>query len=408
MQNRFFRQILNLFIIVFATIGASSCSSDDPGPDPDVSRKKTLLVYAVASNNLYGNLGGTTPDPDSDKGEILTAAKNIDLTRYSILLYQVIPGESLPVLLEVVKNNDGSCSYQEVKSYDKSVYSTDPQRITQVINDARTLRPADSYGLILWSHGLGWSPFFSKRDEHTKSSAGITQASLPQAYSFGMDTNNGYTDKIDIDELAEAIPSGMFEFIWFDCCMMSGIELIYELRGKCDYFGAYPTEVYNPGMPYHLCLPYMMKEKADLRGCAEKFFSYYSKSRGTVAVVDMSVIEEVADYCRRAYDGATAPSTSGLLYYSGNQSVAYPFYDFGQYTKLMAKTSQTAPSEDEFNQIMDRFVIYKAATDREFTGRPIPAEDYSGISCHRYEETQSDAAADYYRTLSWFKRVYGE
>lgn len=71
--------------------------------------------------------------------------------------------------------------------------------------------------------------------------------------------------------LADAIPDGVFDFIWFDACYMSGIETAYELRDKCDTFVAYPTEVYTPGMPYNLTIPYILKETPDLKSAASEF-----------------------------------------------------------------------------------------------------------------------------------------
>lgn len=392
----------------------TSCSKDDPQPDdPTGPLRKTVLLYAVASNNLASNL-------TYDKNEILQAAEKMDLRGLSLLVYEVT-NQGNPRLLELKRNSQGETKFEEVKSYDREIYSTDPRRINEVITDVRNLRTAESYGLILWSHGLGWSPFFSERDEHgtrslswqapTSTADAYTPTKLDKTlmYSFGADSNNGYTDKIDIDELGAAIPDGMFEYIWFDACMMSGIETIYELRDKCSYFGGYPTEVYNPGMPYHLTLPYLLREKSDLTSCARVFFNYYANSSlptATVAVVDMSKLEDLADYCREAYSGATPPSASGMQYYSGSQRVAYPFYDLGQYTKAMAASNPAAPDIQEFDRIMDQLVIFKAATPYDFISRPIDPAKYSGISCHLYRDTDTDRAADYYRTLSWYERVY--
>ncbi|MDE6577892.1 MAG: hypothetical protein K2J82_03045 [Muribaculaceae bacterium] len=397
----------------------TSCSDKNDGPEePSGEIKKTILLYAVASNNLYSNL-------KNDKHEIILAAKDMDLKHYSLLLYQVTP-EGNPQLLELRKKGEDA-EFVPVKEYDRALYSTDPERISEVIDDACSFRKAKSYGLILWSHALGWSPFFSERDNHPASSAvspskqssanilsgELSKADLVMQYSFGSDTNSetNYTDKIDIDDLASAIPDHRFEFIWFDACMMSGIETIYELRDKCEYFGAYPTEVFSPGMPYDLTLPYLLKEKSDLRGCAEAFFNYYAHNSNsylqvaTVAVMDMSKLEDVASYCKKAYSSTEPPSTVGMNYYSGSQRVAYPYYDFGQYTKALA--SQNEENDvDEFKKLMDKFVIYKAATEKEFMGNRLNLDEYSGISCHVYKPTQSGKNIEFYKSLDWFKRVY--
>lgn len=423
MKHKYFPAFV---FLVLATIFSSSCTEYKNEPDPlpdDGSRKKTILLYAVASNNLYSNLL-------NDKQEIRIAAENIDLDHYSMLVYEVVPNSQeygdTPRLLELSRNSAGEIDYVELKQYDRSIYSTDPERISQVIKDMKQLREADSYGLILWSHALGWSPFFSERDTRSDipgiqtsgngnySSTEEYLGGSPTQYSFGSDTNSqlGYTDKTDIDELADAIPDNLFEFIWVDACMMSGIETIYELRNKCRYYGGYPTEVFAPGMPYDLTLPYLLQEKADLRGCAETFFNYYAQNKytqlrvATVAVIDMDEIEPMADFCKRRYANSEAPSTSRLDYYSGNQRVAYKFYDFGQYTVARGKENEDVASEAEFRRLLNNLVIYKNATETEFTGKKLNLEEYSGISSHVYSSTQTGKAADFYRSLDWFKRVY--
>lgn len=409
----------------FSLLLGTGCSdhNDEPGPD-DVEQSKTILLYAVASNNLYQNLL-------NDKQEIIMGVKenNINIDKNSIMVYEVVPnsqqnGET-PRLLKLKSKGNGEYEFAEVKRYDRNLYSTDPERVYQVMLDMKDYSNTDTYGLILWSHGLGWSPFFSDRDNHPANSTkgesvsdnstiNISKAELPLLYSFGMDTNSatGYTDKIDIDELAKAIPDGLFEFIWIDACMMSGIETIYELRNKCEYFGGYPTEVYSPGMPYNLTIPYLIKPKADLVGCGKAFFDYYANNpvgylrTATVVVVDMSVLGEMAAFCKTNYEGTGVPSTIGMDYYSGNQRVAYRYYDFGQYTLAKLALGDRPEAVQEFRELLDKLVIYKDATEREFTGKKLNLEEYSGLSSHVYDPAQSGAAADYYRTLDWFKAVY--
>ncbi len=80
--------------------------------------KTTVLLYAVASNNLYGNLL-------SDKKEILKAARDIDLAHNSFYLYEVTPDE-MPQMLKLTQVSPDSCAFVAVKKYTKELYSTDP------------------------------------------------------------------------------------------------------------------------------------------------------------------------------------------------------------------------------------------------------------------------------------------
>ena len=407
---------LPLICLIVSSVSLFGCRSQNDEPFQEDHTKRVLLMYAVASNNLYSNL-------QSDKSEIVEAAGKMDLSGLSMLVYQVTPTGN-PELLELKKDDGGKCEFVQLKEYSRDLYSTDPMRISEVIDDVRRLREGDRYGLIFWSHGTGIDPSFSTHGVSSASygmpsgiepSGGyVATETVPGLFSFGSDRDTdkdvSYYDETDIDELASAIPEGVFDFIWFDACYMSGIETIYQLRNKCDYFIGYPTEVYTPGMPYDQTIPYILRETPDLKGAAETFFNYYAGQQSpswrvaTVAVVDMGEIEKVADFCKAAYEGVSAPSATGLQKYSRN---AYgPFYDFGQYTRLMAADNPSAPEISEFDEVMDRFIIYKAATEKDFNFNPITPENYSGVSCYRFSEVDSTDKAMYYRTLDWYKRVY--
>ncbi|MCI1647799.1 MAG: clostripain-related cysteine peptidase [Bacteroides sp.] len=40
---------------------------------------------------------------------------------------------------------------------------------------------------------------------------------------------------MEIDQLADALPDHVAEYIWFDVCLMESVEALYELRNKSDY-----------------------------------------------------------------------------------------------------------------------------------------------------------------------------
>lgn len=403
METNFFIQIKRLLssvVIAGMAICLPSCGDND-GPDVrDGKLKRTVLLYAVASNDLYSNL-------IEDKNEMLSAAGKMDMREVSMLVYEVTPNNS-PRLSEISRQGDGKYGFNVIKEYDKSSYSTDPRRISDVIRDAESLRPADNFGLILWSHGTGIDPSFST---HSTRGGNVISSTSPghMAFSFGSDNdrdkNPNYSDKTDIDELADAIPDGMFDFIWFDACYMGGIEMAYELRNKCERMVAYPTEVYTPGMPYHLTMPYFLRESPDLEGAAKEFFDYYADSAATVAVMDMNKIEAVAEACAEIYPDSHMPDVAGLQKYT-TQSYIGPFYDFGQVTRL--KASGKGADTRAFDKAISEFVVWKAATDNDFRYRPIEKDNFSGISCYLFNPASSSEKDGYCATLDWYARIYGE
>ena len=85
----------------------ASCSGDEPAPVPQEAAQ-TLLVYAVASNNLYPNF-------HADTTEMQAAARHIDIDRFPIMLYCVTP-DGEPELKRMVKRPDGSCCFVTVRA----------------------------------------------------------------------------------------------------------------------------------------------------------------------------------------------------------------------------------------------------------------------------------------------------
>lgn len=392
--GKFYINSIIFAVTTFLMLFTVACES----PEEPIKRESgdmTVLVYAVVADlNI-----------SADKREILNCAPQLDLDNNNVLIYEVRRTGS-PILLKLRKTGS-VCAYDTIKIYDRDLYSTDPRRISAVISDTETMAPADNYGIFFWSHATGWTPSFST---HGDSGAN----SLPMLFSFGSDKDinrdPNYTDSTDIDELADAIPNGMFRFIWFDACYMAGIEVCYQLRDKCDFLIAPPTEDPGNGIPYNLCLPYLLRKEPDVVTAAEKFFEYYESGKddgwnvATIAVCKMSEIEAVADYCRSAYADAVTPSPVGMqIYHRGKNG---PFYDFGQYTSRMASSNPLAPDLNDFKRAMSKFVIYKAATASDFAGRPIDQDNYSGLSCELYNPANRDNATEYYRSLDWFKRVY--
>lgn len=384
----------------------AGCSKDDPTPVPDPAREGkafSLLLYCVASNSLDGSL-------TDDKEEMLKVASEIDHENVDVYLYQVRqyrqgdPEEGIASLLRLAKNAAGEYDFITVKDYDRSLYSTDPARISQVISDYESLSPADKRGLILWSHAYGFMPAKS-----TRMAAPDTESvSAPELFYFGDDKFGGNTGHTNIDELARAIPDNMFSYIWFDCCYMGSIEVAYELKDKCDYMVGYPTEVHQDGMPYDITLPLIASPDPQLVEAARRMYvnylGYSPSTCVTMAVCDMSAIEDVADATRRAYAGYTPIDVNGLQRFT--RGSVGPYYDFGQVVEKAAATSGADFSLAAFKAAMNKFVIYKAASDHDFNYNPIDVENFSGLSSHAYMGNAT-TYEDYYRTLKWYGRVFG-
>lgn len=382
------KKLLYILTCVAFLVSVASCSkSDDPEIDDKVA-KKTILVYAVASNNLYNNLV-------YNKNAMISGMQSVDLAHNNLLLYEVNnrnETKESATLYKLTKTEEGILSFIAVKSYDRETYSTDPKRIREVIDETFAIAPAEKYDIFFWSHGTGWSP--SENRQHDNGAY----------YSFGYDTYHTITDEIDIDELAACLPSHKFETVWFDACYMSNIETIYEFDGKCNYFVGYPTEIYSQGLPYDKVLPLLYKRTPDIAGAAKAVYDFYNAENAavTVCAIDMSGIRRLAGIVRILQSEITTVPDNLSSVFNYARRPYGPFYDLGQYYRVMASANGIYKSYvDAFNQAIDNIVIYRAASTKDFNNRPIFDENFSGISVHHFEDDGTEDA-EFYKRLSWY------
>lgn len=372
-----------------ALLLGASCHKDEPTPEKRQT-SRTVLIYAVASNNLQSYLV-------SDIDEMIQAAPNVaglgDNVR--VMLYSVASRNSVEAKLsELKKDATGEWDFKTIKTYDRETFSTDPKRMSNVFADVRDLSPSQNYGLIFWSHGTGWIPNFSDHNIPESDS---------RKRSFGTDTFGSTTDYCDIDELADAIPNEMFDYIWFDACYMMGIEVAYQLRNKCDFVIGYPTEDWNPGMNYDSTLPMLATEKPDLSGAADSFFHYYydSNMSVTVTVARTEGLEKLAQAAAAIYEAGERPvSPYGLQNYS---RLTYGLYDFGQFTSayLSGNGENDTALADAFSSALSEVLVSAHCSETDFNGRDSYDPDiYSGFSCH-FPNTSNTKREEYYKNLDW-------
>ncbi|MDE6294514.1 MAG: hypothetical protein K2M03_00450 [Muribaculaceae bacterium] len=348
----------------------------------------------------------------SDINEILRVAPELDLFNNDIFVYYLTNNQAPALYQTEYDKTSGIYKLVKRKDYDRSQYSTDPRRIRGVIEDYLHLSPADTYGLIFWSHGTGWTPYFS---DHKVNQSEVSQSGRGGVYkSFGYDSYNGTVDQCDIIELAEAVPEDIFHYIWFDCCYMGGIETVYQLRDKADYMVAYCTEVWGDGMQYTLTMPYLVNEQPDLKGAAKAFSDYYINQQlaVTVGVYDLSQVEGVAEVAAERFNLEPAP----VVFMQNYGRQGYDFYDFGQYLKSkMIETpekwstsvfdsSMSAFDDIQLNAALSKLVVFKQSADINFNRSPLSLDYFSGLSVHYFknENTEKDA---YYQQTDWYKRI---
>ena len=359
---------------------------------------RTVLLYLAGDNNLS----------DDGYNNLRSLCKGMKGVAGRVVIY-FDPAGSAPCLMTI---RGGDNPVIDTVAFYEEEDSADPAVLQRVIGEMKLRYPSDSYGLILWSHGMGWFPVgYSFPGSTSYRRADVPY--IPTKY-FGQDTTlaEGRGDSyMEIADLAAAL-TGHFDFIMFDACFMASVEVLYELRDKADYFVVSPAEIISDGFPYEAAAPYFWGGEEDLKQVCREYYNYYANhpnvvygeewQSGMLALVKASELGALAQAAHQAV-GAVGESGVGSVWRYPLLAFGLPdvFYDLGDYVNVMG----TEEDKAAFREQLARTVVYKVAT-RTFNGEEIPSDRYSGLSCYIPQSRWQDMN-DFYSTLEWAQTVYG-
>lgn len=371
-----------LFCALAMALTLFSCKKAETEEIVVVKRPKTVLLYMVANNNL-----------SYDAENSISRLQNgyIPAEEGNLLVYKHCAGMD-PVLLHIKKGEEGTVVADTAYRFPPRVSAT-KSALTQALNVTQALFPADSYGLILWSHGTGWIPPLA-----SSSSAAQEQrsGSCPER-TFGLDGKV----ELEIRDLAQAIPYKL-SFMLMDACFMGGIETAYEVKDSVDYYIGSPAEILTESFPYHKIMQHIFKSTPDYAAVCKEYYDYYNAKSGaersaTVALMDCSKLAEVAEVAKRVFDqyGERIASLDLSLlqpYFRGSSSKY--FYDLKDLIDAIADASLSA----EFAAALERAVPYKAATPYFIE---LPIRSFCGVSTYVPGNPADTKLADYYKQYKW-------
>lgn len=376
-----------LFPLVLLTmLLATACGGDDsepgPGPNPpsQTTVNRTVVVYMVADNTL-----GESKLDRADLQEMIKAAEaGFGDGRLLVYWSPWTDGPYEPVTRLVEVKPGGLLELLTYPSDTKGA-SVEPERISKVMADVKRLAPAESYGLVLWSHANGWL-------------GALNPASSDRYKAFGED--NGY--HINITSLARALEGNKFDFIYFDCCLMGNIETIYEMRHLTDCIVASPTDLGVEGMPYDLNVREFFRPKADLITAAANTFDWYSSDglECQMAVYDLKHLTE--------FTQATASIFARLEDYPAGINSLQRYvkpgetchsYDMENYMELIASSPEALA---EWKTALEKLVVYRATTERGIGSLNI--KRYCGLGSFAIRN-RADIGWRGYSSLAWWTDV---
>lgn len=346
--------------IIFLTtaLALGACQTEETTPEGTADNgRRTVLVYMNARNSLYNNV-------QADSLEIALGAREMN-PEDRILLYVCKDAKSYLYRIS-------ASGTRLLMQFGKDLNASNPKQLEMLLKWTRENFPSKSYGLVLWSHSDGWLP--------------STNVSRAGSRGFGVDVGadgNPWSDRtsdgnlgyqMNITDLAQAVSASGIrpEFIFFDSCLMLGVEAAYDLRNVTDWVIGSPAQIPGVGAQYQD----MMKQalfsqplnpQAFTEGYVQQASSYpeYGDMGVVLGAIKTEKLEALAA-CTKSMIGKYAdgqePDLNGVLAYDRYlwQYFYRPeYYDLKQ---VMLRLITDEADRQTWLQALEACVHYPAAT----------------------------------------------
>lgn len=399
-------------------VGVSCSNGDSPdGPDVPVTPVgQTVFMFFPWSNSLLSDFRRTVEDMQT-----VVAERSMKNERIMVFM---ATSEREAVLFELKKQN-GRCLTDTLRRYSDRPF-TSRQWLTSLFSEVMTLAPASRYGMVVGCHGLAWVPVQGQRSARKRLGSQERIDEEDNLYKEERIDKEGEPNdlmhfevqgpvttrfiggtypetQIETTDLADAMADAGFhtEYILFDACYMSSVEVAYELKDVTHYLIASPTEVLSYGFPY-ITMGKHLLGTPNYKSIVDSFISFYSSYNlpyGTVAVTDCTQLDALAAIAQQINAAAAEQLVpNGVQIMDGYSPTL--FYDLGHLMSLKdAGTVLTAA----FAEQLDKAVPYKGHTGQYFTAlkdEPVDIKHYSGLNT---SQGSLNHMADRLSETAWYK-----
>ena len=399
-------------------VGVSCSNGDSPdGPDVPVTPVgQTVFMFFPWSNSLLSDFRRTVEDMQT-----VVAQRSMKDERVMVFM---ATSEREAVLFELKKQN-GRCLTDTLRRYSDRPF-TSRQWLTSLFSEVMTLAPASRYGMVVGCHGLAWVPVQGQRNARKRLGSQERIDEEDNLYKEERIDKEGEPNdlmhfevqgpvttrfiggtypetQIETTDLADAMADAGFhtEYILFDACYMSSVEVAYELKDVTHYLIASPTEVLSYGFPY-ITMGKHLLGTPNYKGIVDSFISFYSSYNlpyGTVAVTDCTQLDALAAIAQQINAAAAEQLVpNGVQIMDGYSPTL--FYDLGHLMSLKdAGTVLTAA----FAEQLEKTVPYKGHTGQYFTtlkDAPVDIKHYSGLNT---SQGSLNHMADRLSETAWYK-----
>ena len=377
-MNNFRKIIIWISAMCFLAVVTVSCSDSDNN-DGGGNYRRTVILYMAAQNSL-----GASSCAVSDSLEVVDGASALLAEKDNIIMF--IDDAKYPRIHRIFKSAEGKLYSTPVYQYNYDANSGDASTLQDVLSRVRSLYPSDSYGLVMWSHGMGWLPELMSLSPRAASRGICIDVGPNGNMSTDKKSNGDLGSQMSITAMASAIQnSGIhFDYIFFDACLMQSLEVAWDLRKVTDYMVSSPTMTSSYGAYYsdqirNGFFAYPTND-INIQKIVDTYYydvmenpqtyRYYEDQGCVMSVIKMSELENLTaattSCIRTAMKDDRARSLSNFMY----GYVSYEYTGYPDFFDPSVAFHELLPQADYevWRDALDRCVIYRKGSYDYYIG----------------------------------------
>lgn len=399
------RLLLKHITLLLCLISLLATSCNNRNSDKQDEKTQTIIFYFAGTSltfYYYRNISAIKE----------ALRKDIKGNSRVMLFFQQSEKNSAEIIELTYEN--GAC---EEKKLDTHTLPTqmDADNLGHYLKEIMRHAPADTYSLVIGSHGTGWIPIGAQPYD-TEGWRGLELSPIDYWQRTGdqmtryIGEDSNLQNAFDIPTLAQAIEkTGVkFEYILFDACFMANVESVYELRNSTRYIVGSVCEIMGSGFPYNTVLPQMLTNGGkgyNLDGVCQAFNTFYKENygySGSIATIDCSQLDALAEKMKAVNNGKQQPYTlNELQFYEGQSN--HIFFDLGDYVDKMC---DDAKLKSDFNSQLAKTIVNKYTLDSYYSAYGISGKysitNYSGLNT----SAPATVYVNEYKQTAWYKATH--
>ena len=334
--------------------------------EKELKGTRVLLFYEAGFNSLSDDFknnidaikSGYVPDIDSNEILLILSHLTVSANTYT--------QETAPILYRIYKEYD-VVKEKRLAYLESGTPIADAGIVESVFNFIKERYPDGKFGVVFSSHASGWLPAGYTSDAvHIYDEVPRGRFTLR---SWGQEVYSGGTrwTEVDIKDLAAAIPFKL-DYVIFDACLMSTVEVAWEFKDKCKYLIASPCEIPADGFNYNTMADLLLRPNTPYLEdvCMDYFEKYAGKYGCAVTMINCDNLQPLADTCRDLF----SKYRTEIKNLSGSNVQTYDrietdktYCAFFDLKDMVREAGATEEELDELQDALNQALVYERHTD---------------------------------------------